>query len=60
MILNKVRNYFDDSLFMKQWGATDQDGEQTEISLANDIRDLLDEADQTDTDKIRISKGNFQ
>ena len=60
MILNKVKNYFDDSLFMKQWGATDQDGEQTEISLANDIRDLLDEADQTDTDKIRISKGNFQ
>ena len=45
---------------MKQWGAIDQDGEQTEISLANDIRDLLDEADQTDTDKIRISKGNFQ
>ena len=59
MIINKVRNYFDDSLFINQWGATDQSGEQTEISLANDIRDLLDEADQTDTDKIRISKGNF-
>ena len=59
MILNKVRNYFDDSLLINQWGASDQDGEQTEISLANDIRDLLDEADQTDTDKIRISKGNF-